>query len=69
MKIEKNGHLESRRRFLASLASGVIIAPAILSESHAQALSVSQAQAATPPPFEVRLASKYYPKPNYLPAY
>ena len=59
MKIEKNGHLESRRRFLASLASGAIIAPAILSESHAQA--------ATPSPFEVRVAPKYYPKSHHVP--
>ena len=57
--MKKNGHSESKRRFLAGLASSAVVAPAILSES--------RAQAATPPPFEVRLAPKYYPKPNHVP--
>ena len=51
MKMKNNGHPESRRRFLAGLASGAVVAPAILSES--------RAQAATIPPFEVRLAPKF----------
>jgi NAD(P)-dependent dehydrogenase (short-subunit alcohol dehydrogenase family) len=59
MKMKKNGHSESKRRFLAGLASSAVVAPAILSES--------RAQAATIPPFEVRLAPKYYPKPNHVP--
>ncbi len=67
MKMKKNGHMESRRSFLAALTSGAVVAPAMLSEAHAQSLSESHAQAATPPPFEVRLAPKYYPKPTYVP--
>jgi NAD(P)-dependent dehydrogenase (short-subunit alcohol dehydrogenase family) len=59
MKINKNGHSESKRRFMAGLASAAVVAPAILSES--------RAQAATIPPFDVRLAPKYYPKPNHVP--
>jgi NAD(P)-dependent dehydrogenase (short-subunit alcohol dehydrogenase family) len=59
MKMKKNGHSESKRRFLAGLASSAVVAPVILSES--------RAQAATIPPFEVRLAPKYYPKPNHAP--
>jgi NAD(P)-dependent dehydrogenase (short-subunit alcohol dehydrogenase family) len=57
--MKKNGHSESKRRFLAGLASSAVVAPAILSES--------RAQAATIPPFEVRLAPKYYPKSNHVP--
>src|SRR5688500_8955807 len=57
--MKKNGHLESKRRFMAGLASSAVVAPAILSES--------LAEGATIPPFEVRLAPKYYPKPNYVP--
>jgi NAD(P)-dependent dehydrogenase (short-subunit alcohol dehydrogenase family) len=60
MKSKKNGHSESKRRFLAGLASSAVVAPAILSET--------RARAATIPPFEVRLAPKFYPKPNPVPA-
>jgi NAD(P)-dependent dehydrogenase (short-subunit alcohol dehydrogenase family) len=59
MKMKENGQLESRRRFVAALARSAVVAPAILSES--------RAHAATIPPFEVRLAPKYYPKPNHVP--
>jgi NAD(P)-dependent dehydrogenase (short-subunit alcohol dehydrogenase family) len=59
MKMKTNDNSESRRHFLAGLASGAIVAPAILSES--------RVQAATIPPFEVRLAPKFYPKPNHVP--
>lgn len=55
----ENGHSDSRRRFIAGLASGAVVAPAIFSEG--------RAQAATIPPFEVRLAPKYYPKPDHVP--
>jgi NAD(P)-dependent dehydrogenase (short-subunit alcohol dehydrogenase family) len=57
-KMEKSTHSESRRRFLAALAGG-LVAPALLTDNLAGAV--------TPPPFEVRLAPKYYPKPNYVP--
>jgi NAD(P)-dependent dehydrogenase (short-subunit alcohol dehydrogenase family) len=57
--MRKNSYSESRRRFVAALASGAVVAPAMLSES--------RTQAATIPPFEVRLAPKYYPKPNHAP--
>src|SRR5262245_14066764 len=60
MKMKTNGHSESKRRFLAGLASSAVVAPAILSETRAQAAKI-------PPPFEVRLAPKYYPKPNHVP--
>jgi NAD(P)-dependent dehydrogenase (short-subunit alcohol dehydrogenase family) len=55
----KTNNSESRRHFLAALASGAIAAPAVLGES--------VARAATIPPFEVRLAPRYYPKPNHIP--
>src|SRR5215217_3394346 len=58
MRMKGNDHSESKRRFLAGLASSAVVAPAILSESRA---------AATIPPFDVRLAPKYYPKPNHVP--
>ena len=57
--MKKNSYSESRRGFVAALASGAVFAPAVLSES--------RAQAATIPPFEVRLAPKYYPKSNHVP--
>lgn len=59
VKTKKDGHSESKRRFLAALASGAVAAPALFSESGTQA--------ATIPPFEVRLAPKYYPKPDHVP--
>jgi len=55
----ENNHSQSKRRFLAALASGAVATPALFSQS--------LAQAATIPPFEVRLAPKYYPKPNHIP--
>ena len=62
MKMKNNnGHSESRRRFLATLASGAVVAPAILGESRAQAATI-------PPPFEVRPAPKFCPKPGFVPA-
>lgn len=57
--MKKNSHSKSKRRFLAGLASSAVVAPAMLSESRAQAAAI--------PPFEVRLAPKYYPKPNHVP--
>ena len=54
----KNEHSGSRRRFLGALASGAAVAPILLTSG--------AARAATAPPFEVRLAPKYYPKPNYV---
>jgi len=60
MHMKKNGHSDSRRRFLAGLASGAVVGPAVLAESRAKA-------APNPPPFEVRLAPKYYPKPSHVP--
>jgi NAD(P)-dependent dehydrogenase (short-subunit alcohol dehydrogenase family) len=55
--MEKNAHSESRRRFVAALAAGGIVAPAMLTRN--------VAGAATPPPFEVRLAPKFYPVPQH----
>lgn len=49
------------------LATGAVAGPALLSETHAQSLGERNAQAATPPPFDFRLASQYYPKPDYVP--
>jgi NAD(P)-dependent dehydrogenase (short-subunit alcohol dehydrogenase family) len=57
--MKKNGHSGSRRRFLAGLASGAVVAPTILSQNLTQAAAI--------PPFEVRLAPKYYPKPAFTP--
>jgi NAD(P)-dependent dehydrogenase (short-subunit alcohol dehydrogenase family) len=53
-----NTHSESRRRFVAALAGGGFVAPMLLTENIVHA--------ATPPPFDVRLAPKYYPKPDYV---
>jgi NAD(P)-dependent dehydrogenase (short-subunit alcohol dehydrogenase family) len=58
-KMKKSTRSESRRRFVAALASGGLVAPALLSHN--------LARAATAPPFEVRLAPKYYPTPNHVP--
>ena len=55
----KNSHSESKRHFLAGLASSGIAATALFSGT--------SAHAATIPPFEVRPAPKYYPKPSYVP--
>ena len=54
--MKKSSHLESRRGFLVALASGGLVAPALLTSGFARA--------ATPRPFEVRLAPKFYPTPN-----
>jgi NAD(P)-dependent dehydrogenase (short-subunit alcohol dehydrogenase family) len=58
-KMMKSTHSESRRSFLLALASGGLVAPALLSNN--------LVMAATAPPFEVRLAPKYYPTPNHVP--
>ena len=55
----KNSHLESKRRFLTGLASSGIAATGLLIERSAHASTI--------PPFEVRPAPKYYPKPSYVP--
>jgi len=57
--MKKSTHSESKRRFLAGLASAGLVAPALLTDN--------LARAATPPPFDVRLAPKYYPTPNHVP--
>ena len=57
--MEKSTHSESKRRFVAALTSGGLVAPALL--------TANLARAATPPPFEVRLAPRYYPTPNHVP--
>ena len=57
--MKKSTHLESRRRFVAALASGGLVAPALMTDN--------LARAATAPPFEVRLAPKFYPRPNHVP--
>ncbi len=49
----------SRRRFLATLAGGGVVAPALLTDA--------LARGETPPPFEVRPAPRYYPTPNHVP--
>lgn len=56
-----NNHSQSRRHFLTGLASSGIAATA------AGLLNVKSARASTPPPFEVRPAPEYYPKPSYVP--
>jgi NAD(P)-dependent dehydrogenase (short-subunit alcohol dehydrogenase family) len=56
---EKCTHSESRRSFVAALASAGLVAPALLTDNIARA--------ATPPPFEVRPAPKYYPTPTHVP--
>ena len=57
--MKKNTHSESKRRFVAGLVSGGLVAPALLTNN--------LALAATAPPFDVRVAPKYYPKPNPVP--
>jgi NAD(P)-dependent dehydrogenase (short-subunit alcohol dehydrogenase family) len=59
MTMKKRGHSPSKRRFLAALASSAVAAPALLAESRARAATIR--------PFEVRLAPKYYPKPDHVP--
>ena len=57
--MKKNTHSGSRRRFVAALASGGLVGPALLTDN--------LARAATAPPFEVRLAPRYYPTPKHVP--
>jgi NAD(P)-dependent dehydrogenase (short-subunit alcohol dehydrogenase family) len=57
--MKKSTHSESKRRFLAGLASAGLVAPALLTDN--------LTRAAPAPPFEVRLAPKYYPTPNHVP--
>jgi len=52
---------ESRRHFLAAMASSGIVATAT------GLLIEKSAHASTIPPFEVRPAPKYYPKPSHVP--
>ena len=59
--MKKINNSESRRRFLATLAGGAVVAPAMLGGRSVQA-------GTTPPPFEVRPAPKFYPKPSFAPA-
>lgn len=56
----ENRHLESRRHFLVGVASSGIAATGLLSAKSAHASTI-------PPPFEVRPAPKFYPKPSYVP--
>ena len=55
----KNSHSQSKRHFLAGLASSGIAATGLLYGKSAHASTI--------PPFEVRLAPKYYPKPSHVP--
>ena len=55
----KSTHSESKRRFLAGLASAGFIGPALLTDN--------LLHAGTAPPFEVRPAPRYYPTPNHVP--
>lgn len=55
----KNSHSESRRHFLVAMASGGVAATGLLCEKPAHASTI--------PPFEVRPAPKFYPKPSYVP--
>jgi len=57
--MKKSIHSQSRRCFVAALAGGGIAAPALLTNN--------LVRAATPSPFEVRLAPKYYPRPDHVP--
>ena len=57
--MKKSTHLESKRRFLTALATGALVAPALLTDK--------LASATTAPPFEVRLAPKFYPLANDAP--
>src|SRR5687768_2620195 len=56
-KMKKNTHSESRRRFIKVLAGAGFVAPALLTEP---------SRAATAPPFELRLAPRFYPIPNHV---
>lgn len=57
--MKKSTHLESKRRFLTALATGGLVAPILFTDK--------LACAATAPPFDVRLAPRYYPTPNHVP--
>ena len=57
-EMNKSTHSESKRRFLTALASGGLVAPALLADN--------LARAATAPPFEVRTAPRYYPTANHV---
>ena len=57
--MKKSTHSESKRRFVVALATGGLVAPALLTDN--------LARAATAPPFEVRLAPKFYPKLTHVP--
>ena len=57
----KNSQSESRRHFVLALASSGIAATAT------GLLNEKSAHASTIPPFEVRPAPKYYPKPSHVP--
>ena len=57
--MKKRAHSESRRRFVAALAGGGLVAPALLTDS--------LARAATAPPFDVRPAPRYFPTPDHVP--
>lgn len=55
----KNTNSESRRHFIAALATSGVAATGLL--------NVTSARAATIPPFEVRPAPKFFPKSSYVP--
>ena len=57
--MKKITHSKGKRRFLAALAKGGVLAPVLLTDK--------LAHAATAPPFEVRLAPKYYPTTDHVP--
>lgn len=57
----KNSHSESKRHFLVGLAGSGIAATAT------GLLNGKSVHAATIPPFEVRPAPRYYPKPSHVP--
>jgi len=54
----KNSRSESRRHFLAAMASSGIVATGLS--------NLKSAHASTIPPFQVRPAPKYYPTPNHV---
>lgn len=55
-----NKHPSSRRRLLAGLVGGgALAAPALL--------AATAARANTPPPFDVRAAPRFYPRPDFAP--
>ena len=56
--MKETTHSESKRRFLTAFASGGLVAPL---------LTDNPLRAATAPPFEVRVAPRYYPTPNHIP--